>query len=97
MRPLSAGWLRVLGVSWLLAGTAKGYVEFDIKGRKRKRPKGDRCARAWALRHQHQACMRNDLPFVLCFLIGHQQFRFSMLRAGFDPSLVSAAIGWQSG
>jgi hypothetical protein len=44
VRPLSAGWLRVLGVSWVLAGTAEGYVEFDIKGRRRKRPKGDRCA-----------------------------------------------------
>lgn len=44
MRPLAAGWLRVLGVSWLLADTAEGYVAFDIKGRKRKRPKGDRCA-----------------------------------------------------
>lgn len=45
VRPLAAGWLRVLGVSWLLAGTAEGYVEFAIKGRRRKRPKGDR----WAL------------------------------------------------
>ncbi len=42
VRPLAAGWLRVLGVSWLLAGTAEGYVEFAIKGRRRKRPKGDR-------------------------------------------------------
>jgi hypothetical protein len=42
VRPLVAGWLRVLGVSWLLARTAEGYLEFAIKGRRRKRPKGDR-------------------------------------------------------
>lgn len=44
MRPLKAGWLRVLGVSWVLSGAAEGYREFDIKGRRRKRPKGDRWA-----------------------------------------------------
>lgn len=42
VRPLAAGWLRVLGVSWVLAGAAEGYREFNIKGRHRKRPKGDR-------------------------------------------------------
>jgi hypothetical protein len=44
VRPLASGWLRVLGVSWLLAGAAEGYAEFDIKGRRRKRPKGERYA-----------------------------------------------------
>jgi hypothetical protein len=44
LRPLAAGWLRVTGVSWLLGGSAQGFAEFDVKGRRRKKPKGDRCA-----------------------------------------------------
>ncbi|WIA13573.1 hypothetical protein OEZ85_007140 [Tetradesmus obliquus] len=42
LRPLAAGWLRVTGVAWLLGGVAAGFAEFDVKGRKRKKPKGDR-------------------------------------------------------
>ncbi|WIA33724.1 hypothetical protein OEZ86_006842 [Tetradesmus obliquus] len=42
LRPLAAGWLRVTGVAWLLGGVAAGFAEFDVKGRRRKKPKGDR-------------------------------------------------------
>lgn len=42
LRPATAGWLRVTGVSWLIGSVAEGAAEFDIKGRRRKRPKGDR-------------------------------------------------------
>jgi hypothetical protein len=42
LRPLAAGWLRVTGVAWLLGGSAHGFAEFDVKGRRRKKPKGDR-------------------------------------------------------
>jgi hypothetical protein len=44
LRPLAAGWLRVTGVAWLLGGVAEGSAEFDVKGRRRKKPKGDRWA-----------------------------------------------------
>ncbi|KAI8476140.1 MAG: ER-golgi trafficking TRAPP I complex 85 kDa subunit-domain-containing protein [Monoraphidium minutum] len=42
LRPLSPGWLRVTGVAWALEGGPEGCVEFQVKGRHRKRPKGDR-------------------------------------------------------
>lgn len=42
LRPLQAGWLRVTGVEWILNGTALGAAAFDIRGKKRKRPKGTR-------------------------------------------------------
>lgn len=42
LRPQSQGWLRVHGVAWLLADSAQGAMLFNIKGRRRKRPKGDR-------------------------------------------------------
>ena len=55
LRPLAAGWLRVLGVSWVVGdggggggggggrgGGAQGVAMFDVRGRKRKHAKGDR-------------------------------------------------------
>jgi uncharacterized protein YfiM (DUF2279 family) len=42
LRPAAAGWLRVVGVAWLLGGAAEGVALFNIKGRRRKRPKGNR-------------------------------------------------------
>ncbi len=44
LRPLAPGWLRVVGVAWTVEGGADGRVTFAIKGRHRKRPKGDRWA-----------------------------------------------------
>lgn len=44
LRPLAPGWLRVTGVSWVLEGGVEGRAAFEIKGRHRKRPKGDRWA-----------------------------------------------------
>lgn len=55
LRPTLAGWVRVTGVAWLLAGVAEGIAAFDIRGRRRKRPKGDRCDSS-AVRVLH-ACM----------------------------------------
>lgn len=40
--PRLPGWLRITGVAWTLNGTAHGRIAFDVKGRKRKRPKGTR-------------------------------------------------------
>jgi hypothetical protein len=42
LRPLAAGWLRVTGVEWVVEGGVEGRTLFEIKGRHRKRPKGDR-------------------------------------------------------
>eukprot|EP00877_Chromochloris_zofingiensis_P003658 jgi/Chrzof1/13293/Cz07g27240.t1 len=42
LQPVATGWLRVTGVSWVVNGGAEGRVMFDIKGRRRKKPKGDR-------------------------------------------------------
>lgn len=42
--PLVAGWLRVLGVSWVLNDGVEGRVLFEPKGKLRKKPKGPRCA-----------------------------------------------------
>ncbi|KAG2489318.1 hypothetical protein HYH03_012150 [Edaphochlamys debaryana] len=40
--PRQPGWLRITGVTWTLNGVAHGRIAFDVKGRRRKRPKGDR-------------------------------------------------------
>jgi hypothetical protein len=42
LRPAAAGWLRVIGVAWTTNGALPGRAMFDIAGRKRKQPKGDR-------------------------------------------------------
>ncbi|MEW5318844.1 MAG: hypothetical protein WDW38_010029, partial [Sanguina aurantia] len=42
--PLVAGWLRVLGVSWVLNDGVEGRVLFEPKGKLRKKPKGPRPA-----------------------------------------------------
>ncbi|GLC57223.1 hypothetical protein PLESTB_001201000 [Pleodorina starrii] len=40
--PHAPGWLRITGVTWTLNGVAHGRIAFDVKGRRRKRPKGTR-------------------------------------------------------
>ncbi|GIL73935.1 hypothetical protein Vretimale_5119 [Volvox reticuliferus] len=40
--PHAPGWLRITGVTWTLNGVAHGRINFDVKGRRRKRPKGTR-------------------------------------------------------
>ncbi|GFR51289.1 hypothetical protein Agub_g13649, partial [Astrephomene gubernaculifera] len=40
--PRVPGWLRVTGVVWTLNGVAHGRIAFDVKGRRRKKPKGTR-------------------------------------------------------
>jgi hypothetical protein len=40
--PTAPGWLRITGVTWVLNDTVEGFLPFDLKGKKRKRPKGDR-------------------------------------------------------
>ncbi|PNW88325.1 hypothetical protein CHLRE_01g024400v5 [Chlamydomonas reinhardtii] len=40
--PRAPGWLRITGVTWTLNGTAHGRITFDVKGRRRKKPKGER-------------------------------------------------------
>ncbi|GIL54165.1 hypothetical protein Vafri_9740 [Volvox africanus] len=40
--PHAPGWLRITGVTWTLNGVAHGRITFDVKGRRRKRPKGTR-------------------------------------------------------
>jgi hypothetical protein len=40
--PSAPGWLRVTGVSWVTDGVVPGWAMFDIRGRHRKKPKGDR-------------------------------------------------------
>ncbi|KXZ49490.1 hypothetical protein GPECTOR_21g716 [Gonium pectorale] len=40
--PRAPGWLRVTGVTWTLNGVAHGRIAFDVKGRRRKKPKGTR-------------------------------------------------------
>jgi hypothetical protein len=72
VRPLAAGWLRVLGVSWLLAGAAEGYAEFDIKGRRRKRPKGERYAHTHVASHgtkQRAIALHNIVILAWCSCI----------------------------
>ena len=40
--PLVPGWLRITGVQWTLNEVVEGRVSFDVRGRHRKRPKGNR-------------------------------------------------------
>ncbi|GAX80359.1 hypothetical protein CEUSTIGMA_g7798.t1 [Chlamydomonas eustigma] len=40
--PLSPGWLRITGVQWVLNDAVEGRRTFDVVGRRRKNPKGDR-------------------------------------------------------
>lgn len=40
--PSAPGWLRVTGVTWVTDGVVPGRAVFDIRGRHRKKPKGDR-------------------------------------------------------
>ncbi len=42
VRPHVAGWLRLVGVQWRVNEGVEGRVYFDIKGRRRKNPKGGR-------------------------------------------------------
>lgn len=44
VRPMVPGWLRIVGVQWRINDGVCGEATFNIKGRKRKKPKGDRPA-----------------------------------------------------
>jgi hypothetical protein len=91
LRPLAPGWLRVTGVAWVVEGGAEGRAAFDIKGRHRKRPKGDRCARGLGKRGSGAAApARSAAPALQPFL--QRTRRLSMLPAPHCPRALPLPI-----
>lgn len=66
VKPLTPGWLRVTGVAWVVEGGATGQALFDVRGKRRKHPKGDRCGRE-PLRACGILCSKAEQRCTCCF------------------------------